>query len=206
MGKHWNNRCGYCRGEGHNRRSCPEIKKRAEEGNQYCKSVLEHNERVGKRRSCGYCHETGHNKKTCPQKKSDLQTIQGQFREYRAAFVKKANELGFDVGCLLRGTKTSYGETQNRVFMVTGFRANEIHATSQKYLRRVVDVYDPVSKARLNVPLPTEFNDLCDEVSRSPHRWELSIASNVDDVDFGSQFDHSWKDGVAGAQAEWLRD
>ena len=61
--------CRYCKGEGHNRRTCPDykalLKQRAGEGSKWAAATLEHRSRKSTRK-CGWCKETGHNKRTCP--------------------------------------------------------------------------------------------------------------------------------------------
>ena len=62
-------RCGWCYQKGHNKRSCPQRRKRAEEraeaGDDYMLRQMNNKKKV----TCGWCGEQGHNARTCPVKK-----------------------------------------------------------------------------------------------------------------------------------------
>jgi hypothetical protein len=60
-------RCGYCRGEGHNRNNCPSMKASAAEGDSYAINSLER----AKLKRCSYCKEDGHTKATCEKAFND---------------------------------------------------------------------------------------------------------------------------------------
>lgn len=70
--------CRYCKGEGHNRRTCPDykalLKQRADEGSKWAASTLERRSRKSTRK-CGWCKGTGHNKRTCPVKDSAYEML-----------------------------------------------------------------------------------------------------------------------------------
>lgn len=60
-------RCGWCYQLGHNRTSCPDMKKEAENGNAFAKERLERS----KIKKCSYCKSEEHTKATCDVKFND---------------------------------------------------------------------------------------------------------------------------------------
>ena len=79
-------RCSYCYNTGHNRRSCPKLKKYIEENPDSWRAIQakESKKRASNRR-CSWCNETGHNARTCPWRK-DIQ-------ENGPALIQKVNKL-----------------------------------------------------------------------------------------------------------------
>ena len=64
-------RCGYCRSQGHNRKSCPTLKASAASGDSYAQSLLA----ATSQRLCSHCRLPGHNITKCSVKfKKDLTT------------------------------------------------------------------------------------------------------------------------------------
>lgn len=103
-------RCSYCYNKGHNRRSCPELKKFIEENPDSWRAVQarESKKRASKRK-CSWCDNTGHNLRTCPWRK-DIQ-------ENGPALIQKVNKLhqhivakrGSARGALLRWGNNTVG-------------------------------------------------------------------------------------------------
>ena len=65
----WNGtvRCSWCHKKGHNRRSCPELKKYAEENpDGWAAQQLKRSKQSAQNRRCRYCGEQGHNRRSCP--------------------------------------------------------------------------------------------------------------------------------------------
>ena len=96
-------RCSYCHTTGHNRRSCPELKKYCEENpdSNWAKFETHRKARKSKRR-CGHCGETGHNKRTCPEL-AELKQLWKQYvplvQEYTTEI---ATRLGFGYGHVIQ--------------------------------------------------------------------------------------------------------
>ena len=68
----WNGtvRCGHCFAKGHNRRSCPQVKRLiAARPDSYLAQDERYKKEQAKKRRCGWCSETGHNQTTCRHKK-----------------------------------------------------------------------------------------------------------------------------------------
>ena len=61
-------RCGWCYHKGHNKRSCPQRRKMAEERAEAGDDYLLRQMNSKKKVTCGWCQEQGHNARTCPVK------------------------------------------------------------------------------------------------------------------------------------------
>ena len=84
----WNGtvRCSWCHNKGHNRRSCPELKKYAEENpDGWAAQQLKRSKQSAQNRRCRYCGEQGHNRRTCTALKADK-------KEYRELCVRMRRE------------------------------------------------------------------------------------------------------------------
>ena len=95
----WNGtvRCGHCYKSGHNKRGCPEIKKKiAADPNCW-----EAQHGAGKPRQCSYCDKSGHNRKTCPPRKTHEALYRSDNQLWRRAFEKWAVAEGLGYGALI---------------------------------------------------------------------------------------------------------
>ena len=95
-------RCGYCYGRGHSRNHCPEVKKKAEEGSDYHKRILQAQKDAVKNRKCSYCSQTGHNKRSCQVKTSDKIVFDMINRDYYKDAEAALKAKGFTIGSLVR--------------------------------------------------------------------------------------------------------
>ena len=88
-------RCSFCHGTGHNRRSCPELKKYCEENpdSDWAKFETHRKARKNKKR-CGFCGETGHNKRACPQ----LAELKQLWKQYVPLAQELSNEIAARLG------------------------------------------------------------------------------------------------------------
>jgi len=79
----WNGtvRCSHCYEKGHNKRSCPDIKRMAAEGSSWAQHSLERSK--VKNRKCSYCHKVGHTKRTCDARKKVRVKFNEATRKYR---------------------------------------------------------------------------------------------------------------------------
>lgn len=98
----WNGtvRCSYCYQTGHNKRSCPEIKQRAKDGNAWAQAHLERSK--VKNRKCSYCHEPGHTKRTCVKRKNIRVKFVETTRKYRRLVEEVFKLRGVGKGALVR--------------------------------------------------------------------------------------------------------
>ncbi len=110
------NMCHYCYGVGHNRRTCPKLRKEAEEGNGYAEEVLRRQNRREEAivRNCSYCKTTGHNQKTCMVLQTDRIKIVTANKKFREEMFEKIQQHGIGVGMVF--TYTAFSDTH--VFFV----------------------------------------------------------------------------------------
>jgi len=103
-------RCGHCYEKGHNRTSCPELKKKWEEdpNSYYGRQWAAMQERKKKPKNCGYCGTEGHTRAGCAEMKRHKSQFQFELGLWRRAVLKWAKETGFGVGALVRANETSY--------------------------------------------------------------------------------------------------
>jgi hypothetical protein len=95
----WNGtvRCGHCYKSGHNKRGCPELKKKIAAD----PSCWEAQYGAGKARQCSYCDKPGHNRKTCPPRKTHEALYRSDNKLWRQAFQKWAIAEGLGYGALI---------------------------------------------------------------------------------------------------------
>lgn len=101
--------CTYCYNTGHNRRTCPEIKKiiKEEPNGWYAKRYGKGS--VSKKR-CSFCDEEGHTIRTCGEYKEAV-TKYTDFNEvFQEKVAKSLKELGIGPGAVLTGVNTFLGE------------------------------------------------------------------------------------------------
>lgn len=75
-------RCWFCRGSGHNRKTCPSLKETidsrlaANPSDWWALQQKERNKPITKENmTCSYCRNKGHNKASCDTKKSDVRLL-----------------------------------------------------------------------------------------------------------------------------------
>jgi len=209
-------RCGYCRGKGHNRRSCPEIsdtrKKQRAEGHRT--------------RRCGYCNASGHNARTCPETKKHAALDLKQNKEWRAAFIAQAKELGFGLGSLVVVSPTNEiegsdyyrgqaDETRKRMpmAMVIGFRSialngwknqeenSRLHDYADRVVRgegsnysKCVQVMSPNGRTRW-IALPGAFQELAANAYMTNIKY-FKLAGRAPQNNIEEYFSDAWHDGV----------
>ena len=104
--------CGYCYRTGHNRRSCPEIKRIVAEGRKkkdeergYLERSLIREADMRKAttrvRKCSYCDRPGHNRRSCPTLKAHKGYVMKQEVAFRTAMLAHIRALGLAVGGLV---------------------------------------------------------------------------------------------------------
>ena len=103
-------RCGYCYQSGHNKTSCPELKKKWEEdpNSYYGRQWAAIQARKAKPKICGYCGEEGHTRAGCELMKRHKSQFQFELSLWRRAVLKWAKDTGFGIGALVRAPQTSY--------------------------------------------------------------------------------------------------
>ena len=103
-------RCSHCYVSGHNKTSCPELKKKWEEdpnsyyGRQWQKIL----DRKAKPKICSYCGESGHTRAGCVVAKKHKAQFQLDLVLWRKALAKWMNEIGLGTGAMVRGLDVGY--------------------------------------------------------------------------------------------------
>ena len=102
-------RCGHCYEVGHNKRTCPHLKKEIENnpGGYYDRQAQRRKARA-KKRECSYCGETGHNMRTCQKAKEDRIRYSVVNWEYQQAMGTSMDQMGLGVGSII--TREAWGE------------------------------------------------------------------------------------------------
>jgi len=113
----WNGtvRCGKCYESGHNRTSCPELKKawlanpNTYDGREYAR----HEARKKAPKTCSYCRETGHTRAGCADIKSHKAQFHNDAALFRRVLVKWMKETGIGVGALVRSQDARYYDNKD---------------------------------------------------------------------------------------------
>lgn len=95
-------RCGYCYEEGHNRRTCPDLKKviKNNPDGRSAQRAARMKARQ-KTRRCSYCDMTGHNLRTCPAAQNDKTEYTVVNWEFQQAVGHSLDKLGLGVGSMI---------------------------------------------------------------------------------------------------------
>ena len=200
-------RCGFCYQSGHNRRSCPELKRRIrDEPNGYYARMEKEKKSYAIRnpRRCSYCKETGHNKATCDGLRKDRRRISGLIREWRGKFLTRCRDTGFGLGTLLKfrdidQIKNSWqSERVERTIEALGKYAivTELQPTKldHRQLNRgiaAVTIKFPGGQTQSS-QLPVEFLDLMDEHCNP----NLEIVGQIDTSQVANLFNRAWHNGT----------
>ena len=104
-------RCGFCYMQGHNKRSCPELKKVMEQrltndpNDWQAKRWQEKREaqkaRRSKPRKCSFCLELGHNRRSCGSLKNEMSEFTKINRKFREHILAEMRKHGLGVGALV---------------------------------------------------------------------------------------------------------
>jgi len=125
-------RCGQCHNKGHNKRSCPELKRlAAADPNGYYGRQVARMEAASKApRKCSYCKEPGHTRRTCSTLKKHKLDAKRNTTLVRKGIQKWMNATGVGPGALITSRRGFYSNSvgyahakeadeQPRVFLVT---------------------------------------------------------------------------------------
>ena len=103
-------RCGNCYENGHNKTSCPELRKAWEtdpdsyKGRQWATILA----RKARPKVCGYCDEEGHTRAGCATMKAHKSQFQEDLILWRMALVRWMKDTGLGVGALVKCDDASY--------------------------------------------------------------------------------------------------
>ncbi len=120
-------RCGHCYEEGHNKRTCPEIKKEIESNPEgYYARRAKRKKRDSKPRKCSYCTESGHNRATCGQMKVDRTAYEHMNWKFQNKLTGAMKRIGLGVGAIVK--QEHWGD--DRYWLVTGLHTENINAAN----------------------------------------------------------------------------
>jgi hypothetical protein len=103
-------RCGHCYEKGHNKTSCPELKKKWEENpdSYYGRQWATYQARKKRPKTCSYCGTAGHTRAGCAEMKRHKSQFQFELSLWRRAVLKWAKDTGLGIGALVRAPRSSY--------------------------------------------------------------------------------------------------
>jgi hypothetical protein len=112
----WNGtvRCSFCGKKGHNRRSCPDLKKEIENNPTGYYARMQKLKKPASDRRCSYCNLKGHNRRTCPELKKDMNQWRFQAKHWRKKWAIWMAEIGLAPGALVK-VQTGYSEYNVRL-------------------------------------------------------------------------------------------
>lgn len=197
--------CGFCGHHGHNRRTCPELKKIAQQhpDGHYARKFREQKERNKKPRKCSYCKTPGHTKRTCSVLAGDRVVMAKRAKDWRTKFMDRCFERGFGPGTLLKyrdpkildgkwGQKRLLNsiESNGQYALVVALRWDALDHRNLSRAQNTVTVRFPSGHVRTTL-LPIEFSSLLDEYDIPL----FEIAGEVDASNLGKTLDHQWLSG-----------
>jgi len=212
--------CSHCYGRGHNRATCPEIKKNIRENpdgyhaRQAKNKARRKANKPKQHRECGYCKETGHNKRTCPNLRHDRIDTTQKNKKFARDFIKVCQNVGFAPGALMqvglpetidsrytRNTAQNYHEKGMSLAMVIGWEEKYLNSDltqEDKYLGykdNVVKIRFPNGRIQ-TAPLPKEFAFLV-QASENTKAGLWQIGCPVDAASVARGLTQEWKSGEA---------
>jgi hypothetical protein len=100
--------CGYCATDGHNKRSCPSLKKLLHEweisGDPYYQNRAKQmkHRNAGRTKRCSYCGQEGHTIRTCGSHKARVSAVSSDWLDARKEVARRMEKHQFGIGSLLR--------------------------------------------------------------------------------------------------------
>ena len=203
-------RCSYCYRQGHNRRSCPELKREIRDNPEgYYARQEKRKKEARSPRKCSYCREVGHTKRTCKEYKKDLAVMTTQIREWRKKFINTCKDCGLRVGTLVsfgdpmqsksdwfqRNLQTLI-DRHGKYGIVTGFRQNRLDHKQFSNAVACLHIRFPDGTERM-MRLPCELSPLLQERQSKT----LHIAAKINTDNMESLFPPEWHEGTD--TADW---
>jgi hypothetical protein len=207
-------RCGHCYEKGHNKSSCPELRKRLRENIANAKAAIEKNvweydwqerdaknrlrrsaeqlhklESKGKSRKCGYCGELGHTRRTCQKRKDEVIHHTERTLKFRRELCDRFIANGLGPGALVavdaREWTNDHTTDQNALAIVTRIDFSELR-DNHKYDGTRWGTSSPrMLHLSLVQPVKSSWNDrLIERVTEMPNVTLL----NTDDHDIHTEY------------------
>ena len=207
-------RCGHCYEKGHNKSSCPELRKRLRDNIARDKAALakdeweytwqkndtkrrfDHSvkqlhklENKGKSRKCGYCKEEGHTRRTCPKRKEEVIHHTERTLKFRRELCDRFIANGLGPGALVavdaREWSNNNADDQNALAVVTSVDFSEVRDHSKYDGTRWGTNAPRMFNLSLVRPVKSNWNDrLIERVSEMPNVALL----NTDNLDIHPEY------------------
>ena len=218
-------RCGYCGTRGHNRQTCPELRKQIREDPSGYYARQEKQKKTRRKnnsrpRLCSYCKKSGHNKKTCTELTHDRYQQAKKNKDFGKTFIQACKVYGFGPGALMELMKPedfppnqdNYKMDRLRqswkkhgpLAMVIGFEEKYLNAdlaSDRGYLgsrEQVVKLRFPNGKtARCHLPI--EFKDVATQSQGCCYGY-WKIGCLVETGRLEKVFSSEWKTGKMGVE------
>ena len=188
--------CGHCWQTGHNKRSCPKLKKYIDENpDTYTARAEKIRKESESPRRCSYCAKRGHNRATCPLLLKDVDNWQASNIKWVQRLVEVLEEEGVGLGALIThsGANWSYRED---VLMVVGL--HPAHQDDASLLLKVSPITNP--SCQFWVSIPDQISEKLDGV----RTYQPDVCrKSWDDYKTIATTTHSLLDTL-GDKEEWL--
>ena len=130
MSWHGTVRCGHCYAKGHNKRSCPALKKYVEENPDSWRATdYLRTKKNGAKRRCTYCNLKGHNRRTCGNLKIAKSHWIKEAKRFRKAWADWMAEEGLAPGAIVECSPSWRGR---EVVMLRGYIFKNINHELQQ--------------------------------------------------------------------------
>ena len=186
-------RCGHCHNKGHNKRSCPELKRlaAANPNGYYGRQVARMEAQSKRPRKCSYCKEPGHTRRTCQTLKTHKREARQDTTLVRKGLVKWAQASGIGPGALIASRRSFYSrgyqeprdeKEQPRVFLVNELNLDVITQRDglpgNREGQRLIRATDVASGSQVWFGLPHVPTVAPATGYSSGSRWEQSRIDN----------------------------
>lgn len=212
-------RCSHCWKTGHNRTSCPELKKYVEENpdSYYAKRKRRADQKRAegvKNRKCSWCKEPGHTRRTCSDLKTQIEKEAANSRIWNKGFLDALKSHGLGIGSLLR--ISSYEQDPERLGGYIGktiasfgglgivIRIDEKECVSDSGMRDPLIVRGASGIVR-RVPFPYEISKEFYKYAYRGH-MQIEVVGKIDDHKVATSFSQKWLDGTIGARTRLRLD
>ena len=187
--------CSYCGRQGHNRRSCADLKDYVKENpDSYMAQRVRAVKSASKSRSCSYCHEVGHTRRKCEMKNNDIAEFVERNKKMAQEVAVWLKEEGIEPGALIETNENDWDADTKQyvprkyVYMIAGvdyerMNIETMHTLGDNWsnaqvmkMRRIDRLSDSYAHY-YELPHHSEWNNMLDYRGRI--RKEYKVISKV---------------------------
>jgi len=176
-------RCSYCYQKGHNRRTCPELKKFIEENPDSWRAVQARDAKArASKRKCSWCNQSGHNARTCPVK-AEMTRVVKQNNDVTSEIAQKIlTRFGIGRGAVVRFDE--YGGERGNVGIVLGFVPDNCasvysHGSSGTFREPKLWVWRQDLGQRVEAWMPCPPEGACNELRNTVKDYDPEMEKDV---------------------------